>query len=80
MKYLKKLALLDYKIVIAKDLIRWNQSRQKAVPLSRPSKKKEYFSCNSDHGHHLPEFQPTQPKRCILCLKEGKKIDLSLYA
>ena len=72
MKYLKQLILLDCKIVIAKNLIRWHQSRQRDVPLSRPSKRKITSVASNDHGDHLPELQPTQ-KRCTYFLKEGKE-------
>ena len=59
MKHPKQLTLLDYKIVIAKNLIRWHQTRQRAVPLSRPSKRKSNSVASNDYGGHLPEFQPT---------------------
>ena len=72
MKHPKQITLLGYKIVIAKNLIRWHQSRQRDVLLSRPSKRKSTSVASSDHGGHLPEFQPTR-KRCTCCLKERKE-------
>ena len=54
MKHPKQLTLLDYKIVIAKNLIRWHQSRQRVVPFSRPSKRKSISVESNDHGDHLP--------------------------
>ena len=72
MKHPKQLTLLDYKIVLAKNLIRWHQSRQRAVPLLRPSKRKSASVASNDHGGHLPEFQPTR-KECTYCSKEGKE-------
>ena len=79
MKHPKQLTLLDYKTIIAKNLIRWHQSRQRAVPLSRPSKRRSTSVARNNHGGHLPEFQPTR-KICICCSKKGTKIELSLYA
>ena len=72
MKHPKQLIFLDCKIVIAKNLIRWHQSRQRDVPLSRPSKRKITSVASNDHGDHLPELQPTQ-KRCTYFSKEGKE-------
>ena len=72
MKHPKQLTLLDYKTVIVKNLIRWHQSRQTAVPLSRPSKSKSTSVARNGHGGHLPEFRPTR-KRCTYCSKEGKE-------
>ena len=72
MKHPKQLILLDYKIVIAKNLIRWHQSRQGDVSLSRPSKRKITSVASNEHGDHLPELQPTQ-KRCTYFSKEGNE-------
>ena len=72
MKHPKQITLLGYKIVIAKNLIRWHQSRQRDVLLSRPSKRKSTSVASSDRGGHLPEFQPTR-KRCTCRLKERKE-------
>ena len=73
MKHPKQLTLHDYKTIIAKNLIQWHQSRQRAVPLSRPSKRRSTSVARNDHGGDLPEFQPTR-KRCICCSKKGTKI------
>ena len=72
MKHPKQLTLLDYKIAIAKNLIRWHQSRQRVVPLSRPRKRKSTSVASNAHGGHLPEFQSMR-KRCAYCAKEGKE-------
>ena len=72
MKHRKQLILLDYKIVIAKNLIRWHQSRQRDVPLSIPNKRKSTSVASNNHGGHLPELQPTR-KRCTYCSKETKE-------
>ena len=40
MKHPNKLSLLDYKIVVAKNLIQYHQGRKRAVPMSTPSKRK----------------------------------------
>ena len=71
-KHPKQLIFLDCKIVIAKNLIRWHQSRQRDVPLSRPSKRKITSVASNEHGDHLPELQPTQ-KRCTYFSKEGNE-------
>ena len=44
MKHPSKLFLLDYKIVIAKNLIQYHQGRKRAVPMSRPSKRKNQLN------------------------------------
>ena len=56
MKHPKQSTLLDYKTVIANNLIRCHQSCQRAVLLSRPSKRKSTSVASNDHGSHLPEF------------------------
>ena len=40
MKHPNKLSLLDYKIVVAKNLIQYHQGWKREVPMSRPSKRK----------------------------------------
>ena len=40
MKHSNKMSLLDYKIVVAKNLIQYHQGRKRAVPMSRASKRK----------------------------------------
>ena len=40
MKHPNKLSLLDYKIVVVKNLIQYHESRKRAVPMSKPSKRK----------------------------------------
>ena len=68
MKHPKKLSLLDYKIVVAKNLIQYHQSRKRIVPMSRPSKRKNQPESIDNHGGHLPDYQ-TMRKRCA----EGKE-------
>ena len=67
-KYPNKLSLLDYKIVVAKNLIQYHQSRKRIVPMSRPSKRKNQPESIDNHGGHLPDYQ-TMRKRCA----EGKE-------
>ena len=40
MKYPNKLSILDYKIVVTKSLIQYHQGWKRAVPMSRPSKRR----------------------------------------
>ena len=56
MKHPNKLFVLDYKIVVAKNLIRYDQCRKRAVPISRPSKRNQPESLDN-HGGHLPDYQ-----------------------
>ena len=72
MKHPNKLPLLDYKIVVAKNLVQYHQGRKRAVPMSRPSKKKNQPESIDNHGGHLPDYQ-TMPKRCVYCAMEGKE-------
>ena len=56
MNHPKQLTLPDCKIFIAKNLIQWHQSGQRAVLLSRPSKRKSTSVESNYHGNHFPEF------------------------
>ena len=60
MKHPNKLSLLDYKIVVAKNLIQYHQGRKRAVPMSRPSKRKNQPESIDNHGEHLPYYQTMQ--------------------
>ena len=71
MKHPNKLSLLDYKIVVAKNLIQYHQGRKRAVPMSRPSKRKNQPESIDNHGGHLPDYQ-TMRKRCAYYAMEGK--------
>ena len=71
MKHPNKLSLLDYKIVVAKYLIQYNQGRKRAVPMSRQSKRKNQPESIDNHGGHLPDYQ-TMRKRCAYCEMESK--------
>ena len=72
MKHPNKLCLVDYKIVVAKNLIQNRQGRKRAVPMSRPSKRKNQPESIDNHGGHLPDYQ-TMRKRCLYCAMEGKE-------
>ena len=72
MKHPNKLSLLDYKIVVKKNLIQHHQGRKRAVPMSRPSKRKNQPESIDNHGGHLPDYQ-TMRKRCLYCAMEGKE-------
>ena len=71
MKHPNKLSLLDYKIVVAKNLIQYHQGRKRAVPISRPSKRKNQPELIDNRGGHLPDYQTIQ-KRRVYCALEGK--------
>ena len=72
MKHRDKLFLIDYKIIAAKSLIQYHQNRKRAVPMSRPSKRKNQPELIDNHGGHLPDCQTTQ-KQCGYCGMEGKE-------
>ena len=72
MKHPNKLSLLDYKIIVAKNLIQYHQSQKGAVPMLRPSKRKNQPESIDNHGGHLPDYQ-TMRKRCAYCAMEGKE-------
>ena len=79
-KYANKLSLLDYKIVVEKNLIQYHQGRKKAVRMSRPSKRKNQPESIDNHGRQLPDYQ-TMRKRWTYCAIEGKEnrtFDISL--
>ena len=70
MKYPNKLSLLDYKIVIAKNLIQYHQDWKRAVPMSRPFKRKNRPESIENHGGNLPDYQ-TMRTRCAYCANGG---------
>ena len=72
MRHPNKLPLLDCKIVAAKTLIQQHQGRKRAVPMSRPSKRKNQPESIDNDGGHLPDYQ-TMQKRCAYCAMEGKE-------
>ena len=72
MKHPNKLSLLDYKIVAAKNIIQNRQGRERAVPMSRPSKRKNQPELIDNHGGQLPDCRTTQ-KQCGYCAMEGKE-------
>ena len=63
MKHPHKLSFLNYKIVVAKTLIQYHQGQKRAVPMSRPSKRKNQSELIDNHGRHLPDYQK-MGKRC----------------
>ena len=72
MKHLNISSLLNYKIVVAKNLIQYHQDWKRAEPMSRPSKRKNQAESIDNHGGHLPDYQ-TMQKRCSYCAMEGKE-------
>ena len=78
MNHLNQLSLLDYKIFVAKNLIRYHQGRKRAVLMSRPSKRKNQPESIDNHGGHLPDYQ-TMRKRCADCAIEGKENRTFIY-
>ena len=72
MKHPNKLSLLYYKILVAKSQIQYHQGQKRAVPMSRPSKRKNQPELIDNHGGHLPDYQ-TMQKRCANCAMEGKE-------
>ena len=71
-KHPNRLSLLDYKIVVTKNLIQYHQSQKRAVPKLRPSKRKDQTELIDNHGGHLPDYQ-TMRKRCTYCAMESKE-------
>ena len=71
-KHPNKLSLLDYKIIVAKNLIQYHQGRKRAEAMSRPSKRKKQPESIDYHGRHLPDYQ-TMRKRYAYCAMEGKE-------
>ena len=72
MKHPNKLSLLDYKIVVARNLIQYHQGWKRAVPMSRPSKRKDQPESIDNHGWHWSDYQ-TMRKRCAYCAIDGKE-------
>ena len=71
-KHPNKLSALDYKIVVAKNLIQYHQGQKMVVPMSRRSKRKYQPKSIDNHRRHLPDYQ-TMRKRCMYCVMEGKE-------
>ena len=76
MKHPKQLTMFYYKIVIAQNLIRCHQSRQRTVPLSRPSKRKLQVMTTAAIYQSFSQHEKDAP----FAQKKGEKIELSLYA
>ena len=60
MKHPNKLCLLDYKIVVAKNLIQYHQGQKRAVPMLRPYIRKNQPESIDNHAGHLPGYQTIQ--------------------
>ena len=71
-KHPNQSSLLDYKFVVAKNVIQYHQGRKRAVPMSRPSKRKNLPESIDNHGGLLPYYQ-TMQKRCAYCAMEDKE-------
>ena len=57
MKHPNKMSLPDYKTIIAKNLIQYHQGRKRAVPMSRPSRRKNQpESIDNKHEGDLPDY------------------------
>ena len=76
MKHPVELSLLDYKIVVAKNLLQYHQGQKRAVPMWRPSKRKNQPDSTDNHVGHLSDYQ-TMRKRCAYCAMKVKKIEHS---
>ena len=50
MNHPNKLSLLDYKIAVAKNLTQYHQGLKRAVPMLRPSKRKNQPETVDNHG------------------------------
>ena len=60
------------RFLLQKILIKYYQDRKRALPMSRPSKRKNQPKLIDNHGRHLPDYQ-TMRKRCAYCAMEGKE-------
>ena len=56
-KHPNKLSLLDYKTVVAKNIIQYHECRKGAVPMWRPSKMKNQPELIDNHVGHLPDIK-----------------------
>ena len=72
MKHPSKLSLLDYKIVVTKNLIQHHQGRKRAVPMLRPSRGKNQPESIDNHEGRLLDYQMMR-RRCAYCAMERKK-------
>ena len=72
MQHCNKLSLLDYKIVVAKNLIQCHQGWKKVVPMPRPSKRKNQPQSIENLGGHLPDYK-TMRKRCAYSTMKDKE-------
>ena len=80
MNHPNKLPLLDYTIVVAKNLIQHHQGRKRALPMSRTSKKKNQPELIDNHGGHLPDYQAMQKQwvYCAMKVKENRTFIICL--
>ena len=56
MKHPNKLSLLDYKIVVSKNLTQYHQGWKRVVSISRSSKRKNQPESIDNHGGHLSDY------------------------
>ena len=66
MNHPNKLSLLDYKVLVAKNLIQYHQGRDRAVPMSRRSKRNNQPESIDNHRGDLLDYQ-TMQKRGTYC-------------
>ena len=67
MNHPNKLSLLDYKVLVAKNLIQYHQGRDRAVPMSRRSKRNNQPESIDNHRGDLLDYQ-TMQKRGTYCV------------
>ena len=72
MKHPNKLSLLNYKVIVAKNLIQYHQRRKRAVPMSRPSKWINQPESIDNHEGYFPNYQMMR-KRCAYYVMESKE-------
>ena len=72
MKHPNKLSLLDYEIVVSKNLTQYHQGWKRVVSISRSSKRKNQPESIDNHGGHLSDYQRMR-KRCVYCAMESKE-------
>ena len=65
MKHPNKLSLLDYKIVVTKNLIQYHQDWKRAVPMSRLSKRENQPESIDNHGGHAKTTMRKQRAYCV---------------
>ena len=72
MKHPNKWSLLNYKIVVTKNLIQYHQDLKRVVPMPKTSNRKNQPESIDNHGSHVPEYQ-TMRKWSAYSAMEGKQ-------